>query len=92
MFHLGMDVKLLVPCLAVIDAQYMMAISCDGQVCIIFLSSALLCLRLSAGEVERENCHLMEHHLARFCVSKGNSGLEPLCISCEESLMHPFRR
>ena len=65
----------------------MMVISCDGKVWLRILEfSSPVSLRLSAGEVEKENCPLMEHLLARFCVSKGSVGWEPLRITLRREL------
>lgn len=70
-----------------------MIISCDGKVWLNILElSPPLSLRLSVGEVEGENRQLMGRLLARFRVSEGSFGLAPLCITCEESFIHPLRR
>lgn len=46
-------------------------------------------LRPPAGEVEREKYHLMEGLGAKSYISKGSFGSERLCITCEESFIHP---
>lgn len=59
----------------------MMVISCDGKVWFRILEfSFFVFLRFLAGEVEKENCFLMEYFLVRFCVLKGSVGWELLFI------------
>lgn len=90
---MGMKVELLAQCLARNSSSVNDGYWSRWKIWLNSLElSLLISLRLSAGEVQRENCRLMRRHLARFCAAKGSPGLEALCITCEESFSHLLRK